>query len=162
MSARDTITIAVTLFAIAIGLFIINYMGTTVVDQLTAAPVINESSGAVTAISSIDTVVARLDFMVLALFFGLVLGLLITSWFIGGHPVFMVVYGIFCMLTVLISSILTNVWEQFVAVTILASTLAAFPITNHLMTNFPVYMVVVSFIGFLVMFAKPYIQEGGI
>ena len=161
MSARDTITIAVTLFAIAIGFFVINYMGTVIVDDLTTSPVLNESSDAIVAIESIDTMVARLDFMILALFIGFILSLVITSWFIGGHPIFAIVYGLFIMISVIISSILTNVWEQFTTVSTLAATLSSFPISNHLMTNFPLYMVVTGFIGFTIMFAKPYLTEGG-
>ena len=95
-------------------------------------------------------------------FIALVLGLLITSWLIGANPLFMFVYFIIVTIGTLVSTILSNVWESITTDANLVGTLGVFPLTNHLLTNLPLYVAVVGVIGIIIMYAKPYMvgEEG--
>lgn len=159
-TARDVILIGVLVFIIAVGMFVIYFAMTTTVNKLVTAPVINESNATVTAFQGVNNVTSKLDYVVFAVFIGLVLALIITSWFVGGEPIFMFIYFIFVVIAVIVSAILSNVWETLVNKAAFGATLAAFPITNQLLTNFPLYVGIVGFIGVVAMFAKPYLAPG--
>jgi len=163
-SARDILFIAIIIFGLAIGFSVINYMMGETVSRMIEIPAINESSSAVEALQGINTVTARLDYVIFGVFLALVLGLIITSWFIGGNPIFMFVYFIVVVITVVISTVLANTWEMIsqgaIAATVFGNvTINAFPLTNNLMLYLPIYISVIGFIGIVIMFAKPAIQN---
>ena len=165
-SARDVLFIAVILFGLAIGFFTIHYMMGETVDRLIANPVINQSSSAVEAFEGIDIMTSRLDYVIFGVFIALVLGLIITSWFIGGNPIYMFIYFIIVVITVVISTVLANTWEMItqgdIAATVFGTaSFNAFPLTNNLMLYLPIYISIIGFIGIVVMFAKPAIQGEG-
>jgi len=74
---------------------------------------------------------------------------------------FMFVYFIVVVFSVFTSTILSNVWELMTGASVFGVTLGSFPLSNHLMLLLPYYIGVVGFIGIVVMFAKPYMLEGG-
>src|SRR3990172_5790523 len=132
-AARDVILIGVLVFMFAIGFFVIYNV-----------------------FESVNTVTSRLDYVIFGLFIGLVLALIITAWFIGGEPIFMFIYFMFVVIAVIISAVLSNAWEQFTGSAIFGLTIAAFPITNNLLSNLPLYSGIIGFVGVVAMFAKPY------
>ena len=147
--------VGVIVFSLALAFLATHYMMSYSIDTMVGMSEINESSGAVNALQAGKTVLGRLDFMVLAVFLGLVLALLITGWFVGGHPVFMVLYFIAVIVFVIVSAILSNVWDDVISGSVLASSASSFAVTNHLLSYLPYYMGVVGILGFIVMFAKP-------
>lgn len=160
MAASDVILTAVLVFAIAIGLFA---MYAALTPTLTAMQhsKINESATAVEVLQGAENVLAKIDYLVLGVFIALSLGLVITSWFIGGNPLFMFIYFIVIVLGVIVAAIMSNVWETVTGASVFGSNLAAFPLANHLMLLLPYYIGVVGFIGIIIMFAKPYVSDGG-
>jgi hypothetical protein len=94
-------------------------------------------------------------------FIALSLALLITGWFVGGNPLFMFVYFIVVVLATVAAGVLAWFWEQFSQASVLAASLASFPITDHLVSNLHIYIAVLGVVGMVVMFAKPSFSEGG-
>jgi len=160
MSASDVLMIGVILFALGIGFFIIHYTITNVTDEMLSIPELNATNGTVTSLQSMKTTVARLDYIIFAVFIGLILGLIITSWFIGGNPMFMMIYFIVWIIAVVLSTILANTWETVTNMVIFGTTITDFPLTNNILLYLPIYIAVIGFIGFVIMFAKPYVSEG--
>jgi len=158
MSAGDILMIGVLLFAFGLGFFVVNFMMDNVVDDMLGISVINATNGTVTSLESIKTTAARLDYVVFGLFIGLILGLIVTSWLIGGNPLFMFIYFIVWIIAVVISTILANTWETVTDMVIFGTTVADFPLTNNILLLLPIYIAVIGFIGFVIMFAKPYMQ----
>lgn len=148
------------MFGIGLGFFIINYALTQSVSQLITAPIINETNKTVEAFQSINTLTNQLDYIIFGVFVGLVLALIITSYFISGHPIFMFIYFIIIVIAVVVSTVLADSWEYLSQMTLFGSTISEFPITNHLLIYLPIYAVVLGFIGLFIMFAKPYISGG--
>jgi hypothetical protein len=162
MSAEDVIYIGAALFAAGIGLFLISWTSTTFIDKFQNSSAVNGTS-ADTALQAVeDNVINKFDYIIFGFFIALVLGLLITSWLIGANPLFMFVYFIVVTIGVVISTILSNVWESITRNPKMVATVAAFPITDHLMTYLPLYMGVVGVVGIIIMYAKPYMlgEEG--
>lgn len=161
-SARDVVFIVAVIFMFAIIFLITHFAINTTVNQMINTTAINKSSDAVTALQSSQNVTNRLDYVLFALFIGLTLGLIITGWFIGGHPIFMVLYFIVIIIAVVVSTVLSNVWGDVSTASIFGSTSTSFPITNHLLNYLPIYAAVIGIIGLIVMFGKPYFSgEGG-
>lgn len=159
MTASDVVLIGVLVFAAAIGLFAIFAAVNPMLNSMQHSA-INESGTAVEALQGTQTMLGKLDYLVLGVFLALVLSLIITSWFIGGNPLFMFIYFIVITLAVIVSAILSNVWETMSGASVFGTTISNFSIANHLMSYLPYYIGVVGFIGIMVMFAKPYVSEG--
>jgi len=159
MAARDIVIIALVLFCVAVGLFISSHTSTTILSSMRAAPNINDTPSAVAAIDSAQASVDKADYWYFGIFIALCLALIITGWFIGGHPIFMIVYFFFIVLAIIISAVLANSWETLSADHSFILTIIKFPITNNIIMNLPIYVSIVGFIGLLAMFAKPMFSE---
>ncbi|RLA46955.1 MAG: hypothetical protein DRR04_05350 [Gammaproteobacteria bacterium] len=160
MAASDVVLIGVLVFAAAIGLFAIFAAVDPVITSMEHSK-INESSTAVDVLQGTRVMLGKLDYLVMGVFIALILGLIITSWFIGGNPLFMFVYFIVIVLAVIVAAILSNVWETVSGASVFGTTLGSFPLSNHIMLLLPYYIGVIGFIGIVIMFAKPYLSEAG-
>lgn len=161
MASRDVLLAGVIIFALAIGFFVIYNVTHIVTDQMIGMSAINQSAAAVEALQGSQRVSGQMDYVIFGVFIGLVLAIIITGWFIGGNPIFMAIYFFISVLAVVISTVFANTWETVSQASIFGTDVAAFPITNNLMLNLPIYMAVISFLGLVVMFAKPYFMGGG-
>jgi len=162
MAVRDVLLAAVIIFTIGTGFFILHYIMDTTVDNLITQKTINESEEAKSVFQSITTnLTNRLDYIVLGLFIGLVLAILVTGWLIGGYPIFMFIYFIILIIGAVISTIMANVWEDVTAVSAFGTTITSFTFTNHIISNLPMYIVIIGFLGLVVMFSKTYMVSNG-
>jgi len=157
MAARDILLVGVLIFTFAIGFFTIHYTVNTTVDQLIAEPSINESAAATETMTVSKTISNRLDYVIFGLFIALVLGVIITGWFVGGNPIFMFIYFIVVVIAVVLGMIFSNVWTNISESSIFGTTVTYFTITNNIMVNLPIYLAIIGIIGLVVMFAKPYV-----
>ena len=159
-TARDVTLFGAILFVLAMGLFVIYFGVQTVVTQLVAIPIINATEPARTAFNDITTTLNRFDYVIFGFFIALILSIMVSSWFVGGEPIFIFFYFLVTVVGVLFSMVLANVWHEFVSnVTIFGSTINAFPITNNILTYLPIYVTVVGVLGVIIMFSKPYITQ---
>lgn len=160
-TAKDIIVFIVVLFALGIGFFVTHYSMTLMTNELVANPVINASNQSVASFNTVKTSVNRLDYVIFGVFIGLLLSLIIASWFVAGNPLFMIIYFLVVVITIVAASIMANVWETVSqSSTFIINgipTITYFPITNNLLLYSPYYMGVVGFLGLIVMFAKPYL-----
>lgn len=156
MTATDVIFTGVSVFAIAVGLLIIAFVGNTVSDAVGNSAAFNSSPDAKAAMQGgIHQVTDKTDYMVFSVFLGMVLALIISSWYIAGNPVFFFVYFIVVVLGVVFGAILSNVWEAISTKPAFASLLPILPMTNHILTYLPFYMAAIGCLGMTIMFAKP-------
>ena len=154
-SARDILLICILIFTLTVVFFILHFTGNSMMDNLIANTEIASNSDAVEVFNATKAMTGRLDYMAFAFFIGLVLALIVTGYFVGGHPIFMFLYFIIVCIVVALSAILSNVWEALSENANLISSLSSFPIMNHILTNFPIYMSAIGILGLIVMFAKP-------
>jgi len=158
--ARDIILFAVIIVAFALGFFVIHFAFSGILNTLITTPEINQTEGAVQSLQGSQLVLAKLDYITLAVMFGLVLAIMITGWFIGTNPIFMVIYFVATSLITFLSIFFANIWETITQNASFGTTITSFPITNHILLNLPIYVAIVGFIGLVVMFAKPYVGGG--
>ena len=160
MSARDVILISVLIFAFTMGVFIMFFVGDTMVNKLVANPTVNESNATVTALEAVQNkVITRFDYLVFGLFMAFTLSLIISGYLVGGHPIFAFIYFLFIVISVVLSTVLSNIWDTVTSASVFGTTITHFGISNHLLSNLPLYMGIIGLIGLVVMFAKPYVSN---
>ena len=101
-STNDVILIGVLIFGFAIGFFTIYYISTTVTTQMLAIPTINQSSATVEVLQAQSKVTSKMDYIIFGVFIGLILALMISGWFVGGNPLFMAIYFLIIIETILL------------------------------------------------------------
>lgn len=159
-SAVDVILIGALLFAFGLGFFFLHYTVNQVITQIVANPVVSSSPAAVAGFQASQTVAARLDYFVLAILIGLILGVIVTSWYIEAHPVFVAFYFIILVVGVVVGAGLSNAWETFSTKAAFSGSLLAFPITNNVLTYLPYYVAAIGVLAMVVLFAKPLVSGG--
>jgi hypothetical protein len=158
MSSDDIMFITITVFSLAFIVFGLYFVMDTLYTGMSAAPVISGNPQALSVFTTQQTrVLPMLDYLVFGVFLALSLGLIITGWFIGGNPIFMVLYVMFAFLVTFISAIFSNAWVMITTQGSWSSYLTHFPITNYLMMHFAMFIGVIGVIGLIVMFAKPFV-----
>lgn len=150
----DLLTIIVLVFILAVAFVasfpVISKLG----DAMTGSKEINSTTLGKSSISFMAKASAKFDILIIISFVGLVIAFLVLSYFIPLHPVFAIAYFIFMAVAVLLSALVSNIFEK-VWVGSLAAFSVKFPLTNMLMAHLPVVMVVVAFLGAIALFAKP-------
>jgi len=152
---QDVALAMIILFVMAITILTVKYTYVRFVDEATALPSFNSSLAAVEVLDATAELTDRFDYVGFVLFIGLTLAIIITGYLVGGHPIFVFIYFIALTILVAVSSVFSFAWEQITDKAIFTDTVAKLPIIDLLITNFPVYIVIVGFIGMMVMFAKP-------
>lgn len=160
-SVRDVVLIMFILLGLGVAVFGVHFMFNTTVNQMLGITAINSSDATVTALQSSQTISNRFDYIIFGTFIGLILALMISSWFIGGHPIFMGIYFLVVIITVSISPVVSNMWDDIAQASIWGGNVANFPLTNHILSYLPIYMSVIGLLGLLIMFSKPFLSEGG-
>lgn len=158
MAARDIIVVGIILFVFAMAFFVIKFTADTAITSLVAIPQINQSTATVTALQGSQTNVNnRLDGLFFGVFIGLVIAMIITSWFVGANPIFLFIYFIIALISVVTSTVFADTWQSITQASVFGTTISTMPLTNHIISYLPIYLTVLSFIGIIVMYAKPYI-----
>lgn len=156
MTATDAVYISVMVFALALGLLIIGFVSVTLTSHLANTTAFSADPYAKAAIEGTSHVTDKLDYLVMTVFLGMVLALIITSWYIGASPVFFFLYFVVILMGIVIGAILSNTWETVSTKALFSTVLGSFPMTNHILMYLPLYIAVVGFLGMTIMFAKPY------
>ena len=161
MAAQDVVLVGVIIFALSLAFFASHFVVNTMYDSLLNNTVMNSSESVREVLQAGKASTNQMDYVIFGVFIALVLGIIISGWFIGGNTLFSVLYFFVWVIATFLSAIFSNTWQSISAASIFGSTVAAFPITNNIMTSLPIYVVVVGFLGIIAMFAKPYFQGGG-
>jgi len=159
MAAKDILMIAVLIFSMGVGFFIIHYAVNTTVDSMVDVTALNETEEFVDIMRGVSNMTNRMDYIIFGLFLGLIFGLIITGWFVGGNPLFMFIYFMIVTMAVIISTVFDYVWDSISGASVFGTTVTSFPITNNILSNLPLYMSAIGMLGLVVMFAKPYFQR---
>ncbi len=158
-SIQDVGLAMVILFVMGVMFLTVKYSYVLFVDQATNITSFNSSLAAVEALDATADLTDRFDYVGFVLLIGLTLAIIITGWLVGGHPIFAFIYFIALVILVAVSAIFSFAWEQITDKAIFTDTVAKLPIIDLILTNFPIYITIIGFIGMMVMFAKPRPEE---
>jgi hypothetical protein len=149
----DVLIFMVTMFILAVGLFILMWVIPQMGTGLRIAGMNNSAEG-INAINSLDTFPNMINNGFLIIFIGLILSILITSFLVRTHPIFMFLYIFFLGITILLSFYLGNAYHSFVTNPAFASTLTQATFLNLVMNNIAEITLAVGILSMIIVFAK--------
>jgi hypothetical protein len=150
----DMLVFLITIFVFAIVLFIFVFIIPQITGGLRTAGMNNSVAGT-NAINSTETMLTGTinnGFMIL--FVGLILSILITSFLVRTHPIFMILYIFFLGVTILLSFYLGNVYYSMQTNPIFASALTNATFITLVMNHIAEIVVAVGVLSLIVIFSK--------
>lgn len=99
------------------------------------------------------------DYTFLTVFIGVMIGVLIISYFLASNPVFFFVFMFIVIVFGGFAGYLSNAFEQIVSDSVLGASAANFPIMSFIMNNYLLFVVATIMLMLIVFYAKP--QDGG-
>jgi hypothetical protein len=110
----DILIFIITLFILGVGLFIFMFIIPHITNGLKLAGM-NMSTEGANAIASMETLgTSTLNNGFLILFIGLVMSIMVTSFMVRTHPIFIFLYLIFLGITIMLSFYLGNIYHTFI------------------------------------------------
>jgi len=156
--ATDALTFVFWLFVISIGIVAVMFAFLSLMSPLRQSA-LGEDVNSLAAINSIEAYISTsLPSAGLIIYFGLILGVLVTSFFIRSHPIFIPVYIILGMATIFVAVVLGNAWsniteiEGFSEIVELNSYIG---IMDTILNNIVIMTLFVFILSLVITFAKP-------
>ncbi len=91
-NVTDVAFLVITLFFIGTLCFIGMFVFGQIRDKLVVSTAFNETPEAIQALEDVNNRTPMFDYFGLAVFVGFSIAIIITGWFIGGNPLFMIIY----------------------------------------------------------------------
>lgn len=153
MAVADLVYAGVLLFAVIIGFSLIYGIGFTVTDQLEdeldlTNPQINQT------VENIYETLDTLDITFIFLFFGIFTAIILIAWAVPVSPIAYGVILVSLVIFLLVTPVLTNTYMSFAEDFSLINVEERFPYSFHVMTNYPMYITIFSFILLIVLVAR--------
>ncbi len=160
---RDVAVIGILTFVIAVFFVSIAVVFTPLFSELQNATAVQNNSIATASFNvGQEDIINKLDYVFLVLFIAFLILALVISYFISAYPIVIFFYYLALIIIGIAVSVLSYVWSTMQSTSALLVTIQTqFPITNHIMNNFVLYMIVLGFLSIIAMYAKPS-QEGGL
>ena len=149
----DVMIFLITIFILAIGLFFMIFIIPYISGGLATSGLNNSLEGAA-AIQSLTGFTATVDNGFLMLFVGLIISVLITSFLVRTHPIFIILYILFMVLTIIISFYLGNAYYDMVQNPILSTALVNSNYINLIMSHIAEITVAVGILSIIIVFSK--------
>ena len=150
----DLLIWMITTFILAVGLFILMFIIPSITNGLRSAGLNNTSTGsdAIASLEGIGTNVINNGYLML--FVGLIIGLMISSFLVRTHPIFLFLYIFFLGITILIGFYLGNAYEQLVTNPVFSSMVNTATFINVVMRNIAEITLGVGILSMIIVFAK--------
>jgi hypothetical protein len=109
-----------------------------------------------------SSLIGSFRLIVVALFFGMVMLIFVSNFFIKSHPAFFVVYLFFIIGAVILAVVLSNVYvDTIMEVDGIGDTFKSFTIMNFIMQNLPGMIGFIGFMGAIFLFMNINRNESG-
>jgi len=150
----DIFIFLITIFILAIGFFILIFIIPNITNGLNTANLNNSAEGvqAIESLERIGTHTINNGFMLL--FVGLIMSMMITSFLVRTHPIFLFLYIFFLAVTILLGIYLGNVYYDLQNNSIFASTVDDASFINLVMNHIVEIVLAVGAISMIIVFAK--------
>lgn len=150
----DMLIFLITVFIFAVGLLIFAFVIPQISLGLEVAGM-NSTSEGQSAIDELTILgVEGMQRGFLFLFVGFIMGLMISSFLIRTHPIFIFLYILFLGLTVFLGTYVGNAFEQVTTSDALAGTLATQGFISIVMQNIVIITLAVGALSMIIIFAK--------
>ncbi len=134
------------------------FMNGIVTEALVAVPTNNgvNVSGAAQqiAVPVNDALAPGLHLLSFSIIIGLMLNIYISNFLVKGNPVFFILYIFITISAVILSAIVSNIYEGLLAGELLGTTLLGFRASNFILLNLPLWSVIISLTGAVFLFVN--------
>lgn len=157
----DMFVFLITVFILAIGLFVFAFTVPRISDGLNSAG-LNSSSEGKTAINEMELIGTQLmQRGFLLLFAGIIISTMITSFLTRVHPVFLFLYILMLGLTIFLGIYLGNAYETLTENPTFAEMVESQSFINIIMSNILIISLAVGAMSMIIVFAKFSTIRGG-
>jgi len=103
-----------------------------------------------------------LDYGVVAVFIALIIGIIVSSFLLDVHPLFVGIYLLVMVMGIFVSFPLSNAYIMFedTGSTLFVDTFTHFPMTTYIMENLPKFTIAIFIISIIVLYAKSRVGGG--
>lgn len=113
----------------------------------------NVSSAAERTFTFANNALQGLQWLAIAIFFGMIVAIMVSNFLVKAHPVFFVLYVLITVLAVVLAVPVSNAYETILLSGALSTTLNdSFPAAGFLLLNLPQIITVVGFFGAIFLF----------
>ena len=145
----------VSIAAFAFFLLIVGYISKEISTEMkdkinSSVPEVNAAFDATTNVAT-----GTLSAIWYIMFGGLLLGLLITAWYMPTNPVFVPIFIILLVVTIIIGVAFSNAYEKLYEVDTFSEIADTQSSINFIMSNLPYVAFIIGLIALIVTFAKP-------
>lgn len=150
----DYLIFLITIFILAVGFFVMIFVIPAISSGLRNAGMnsTTEGSNAINSMESIGTGTINMGFMLL--FSGLVISMMITSFLVRTHPIFLFLYILFLGITLLLGLYLGNAYYALEQNPALASAIPHAGFIHLVMNNIVLITLAVAALSMIIMFSK--------
>lgn len=150
----DMLIFVITILIFAIGLLVFAFIIPEIADGMNIAQM-NDTSQARAAIAELTELGTNgMQKGFFFLFVGLMMSLMITSFLVRTHPIFLFMYILFLGITIFIATFLGNAFEQLATSPALAATAATQGYITIVMQNLTIISLVAGALSMIIIFAK--------
>ena len=156
---EDVVLIAILLFVTAIVFLFAFFLQDTIASNISPAfeNITANSSIGITAVTGIFH--NTLNYVYLAAFMALLIALCITAFMTPTHPIFYVFSVIIFIALMIVSVIMSNVYESVSGITELATAKATLTIPDYIMGHLPLISIAIGVLLAVILFSRS--QQGG-
>jgi len=158
----DPMILTFWIFFFAVGIILIVYVFLQIFQPIQNTVLSSMPEANATINAAITYTSNAIPSTMLIIFFGLLLGLFVSAFLVRSHPVFIPLYLIFGVTSVLIAVALGNAWGTITDLSIFSDTVnlnSGTRIIGLIMNNIVKIQVIAFFISLIILFAKP--SQGG-
>jgi hypothetical protein len=154
----DIMTIGFWFLVLGIGVLAVMFMTFSLISPLRDTA-INEDPNAAAAIDALESYTSYgVPGAFLVVLFGLLFGLVVSSFFIRSNPIFIPVYILFALISIFVAVVLANVWGNITAVAEFAEILeinSVVSLMNIIIRNIVLITLGAFILSLIIVFAKP-------
>jgi hypothetical protein len=152
----DFLVLIVAIFVLGLMIFLGNAVWDKIEPKLQTMPGINETASVNVNASlvKLDRGINILDPLFAVFFFGFYFAILISVFYIDTHPGFLIFGILMFIITMVVGMVMSDVFMSIAQTEALTNTTATAPITYFIMSNSPIFLIIMGFIFFIVLYAS--------
>ena len=160
-SIEDSIFVIILLFIVAIFL-IIMYVVSGAISAAAIPAFENVSAGSSVGMVSVNNIFDNtMNYVYLAIFFGLIISLVVTSFLTPTHPIFFI-FAILIFIGLMIASVaLSNIYEAMTSSATFTAAVAHMPIMDYIMLHLPLIAIVIGVLSAIIIYSRAGSPSGG-
>jgi len=140
------------------------FMGTTIEAELKQSMpqdqfVTNVTETVDNTMGMVNTAYDTLKWSTVIIIMGMIFGIFIGSYMVTTRPIFFVPYIFVMIIAIIVSTGVSNAYQELISTPMLSSTFAELIGGNYIMIYLPLWVTIIGFVGGIIMFARMKSQD---